>query len=337
MIETSPRPDAADHSIVEQSEGFTTRASSINRALDEIGDKWCLLILQEVFWGINSFNEMMAAMGVSRGVLSNRLKWLQSVGCLRRDQAGPGSGRPRYHLTAKSIELYDSALMAIRWERRWFQTPELDRVALIHHNCGRAFTPQMHCGACDDLVQSDDARYKPGPGATRDVREKKVRRRSSISIGEVPSKRAIYKNLVNLVGDRWTSNVIALAYHGLTRFDEFHQELPVATNILSDRLRFLVDHGIFEQFAYQDRPRRYEYHLTERGKDLFPWFLSLLQWGDKWCDPGGLGRPMLVKHTACGNLLIAEVRCNQCGEKLNAHEVDFSLDGEGAARLNLPQ
>ena len=54
---------------------FTTRASSINRALDQIGDKWCLLIIQEVLWGINSFNEMMAAMGVSRGVLSNRLKW----------------------------------------------------------------------------------------------------------------------------------------------------------------------------------------------------------------------------------------------------------------------
>ncbi|MBT5792406.1 MAG: transcriptional regulator, partial [Gammaproteobacteria bacterium] len=43
-----------------------TRASSINRALDQVGDKWCLLIIQEVFWGINSFNEMMAATGVSR-------------------------------------------------------------------------------------------------------------------------------------------------------------------------------------------------------------------------------------------------------------------------------
>ena len=44
-----------------------TRASSVNRALDQIGDKWCLLILQEVFWGINSFSEMLSATGVSRG------------------------------------------------------------------------------------------------------------------------------------------------------------------------------------------------------------------------------------------------------------------------------
>ena len=73
-----------------------TRASSINRALDEIGDKWCLLIIQEVFWGINSFNEMMTAMGVSKGVLSNRLKWLQSIDCLSKRTDDNGGKRMRY-------------------------------------------------------------------------------------------------------------------------------------------------------------------------------------------------------------------------------------------------
>jgi DNA-binding HxlR family transcriptional regulator len=79
------------------------------------------------------------------------------------------------------------------------------------------------------------------------------------------------------VGDRWTANVIALAFHGFARFDEFHRELPVATNILSDRLRFLVEEGVFEQVAYQRRPLRHEYHLTDKGRDLFPWFLALPQ------------------------------------------------------------
>jgi DNA-binding HxlR family transcriptional regulator len=307
------------------SDGFTTRASSINRALDQIGDKWCLLIIQEVLWGINSFNEMMEAMGVSRGVLSNRLKWLQQIDCLRREEDTAGSRRPRYHLTSKSVDLYDSALMAIAWERAWYQTPELDRVELVHLNCGTAFSPEMRCADCDELVCADDAGYSPGPGATRDLREKKVRRRSSISIGEIPSKRALYKNLINVVGDRWTSNVIALSYHGFTRFDQFHQELPVATNILSDRLKFLVEEGIFEQVAYQQRPQRFEYHLTDKGKGLFPWFLTLLQWGDRWCDPEGLGQPMVVTHRPCGNPLRAEVRCDQCGGVLRAHEVRFDL------------
>lgn len=307
---------------------FTTRASSINRALDQIGDKWCLLIIQEVLWGINSFNDMMEAMGVSRGVLSNRLKWLQEVGCLRKETESDSGGRPRYHLTAKSVGLYDSALMAVAWERSWYQTPELDRVDLVHLNCGKSFSPAMHCAACDQLVHAQDVSYTPGPGATRDVREKKVRRRSSIAIGEVPSKRTLYKNLINIVGDRWTSNVIALSYHGLNRFDQFHRELPVATNILSDRLRFLVEEEVFVQVAYQQRPLRYEYHLTEKGGELFPWFITLLQWGDKWCDPQEQGKPMIVTHTPCGQPLRAEVRCSECQDVLRAHEVQFTLDGE---------
>ena len=302
---------------------FTTRASSLNRALDLIGDKWCLLILQEVFWGINSFNDMMTAMGVSRGVLSNRLSWLQEVGCLRKE----ASGRPRYHLTTRSVELYDSAIMAVAWERQWYSNPQLDRVELVHRNCGRPFTAVMRCVACDDPVLARDVSYAPGPGAARDVREKKVRRRSSISIAEVPSERALYLNLINIVGDRWTSNLIALAYHGCTRFEHFHRELPVATNILSDRLRFLVEQGVFKQVIYQQRPLRNEYQLSEKGLALFPWFLSLLQWGDRWCDPQGLGKPMLLTHETCGEPLEGKVRCSECGEVLRAYDVQFSLDG----------
>ena len=305
-----------------------TRASSINRALDQIGDKWCLLIIQEVFWGINSFNEMMAAMGVSRGVLSNRLKWLQSVDCLRREQGSDQGRWPRYHLTAKSIELYDSALMAINWERAWFRTPELDAIELVHLRCGQVFNPEMRCAHCEVPVRSEDAAYEAGPGAARDVREKKVRRRSSVNIDQVPSQRSLYKNLINVVGDRWTANIIALAYHGLKRFDEFHRELPVATNILSDRLRFLVEEEIFEQVAYQQRPLRNAYHLTARGRDLFPWFLALLQWGDKWCDPEGRGPPMRVRHRHCGEVLRAQIHCSACGEVLDAHEVTYTREGE---------
>tara|TARA_R110002110_G_scaffold415748_1_gene654828 strand:+ start:64104 stop:65051 length:948 start_codon:yes stop_codon:yes gene_type:complete len=308
-----------------------TRASSINRALDQIGDKWCLLILQEVFWGINSFNDMMDAMGVSRGVLSNRLKWLQSVDCLRREEGPDGARRPRYHLTSKSVELYDSAIMAVAWERHWYQTPELDRVELTHRVCNTVFSPQMRCAGCEEVVHLKDVDYVPGPGATRDVREKKIRRRSSISIKETSSKHSLYKNLIDIVGDRWTSNVIALSFHGLSRFDAFHKELPVATNILADRLRFLVQVGIFEQVAYQQRPLRHEYHLTDKGRELFPWFLTLLQWGDRWCDPQQRGKPMQPVHTLCGAPLQAQVTCSSCRAPLKAHEVQFTRDGHKIA------
>lgn len=305
---------------------LTTRASSINRALDQIGDKWCLLILQEVFWGINSFGGILQQTGISRGVLSNRLKWLQDHDCLRRRG---GARHPSYHLTRKSVDLYHNALMAVVWEDRHFDTPEIQAVRLVHRNCGKPFVPLMSCSACHLPVDGREVSYRPGPGARQDVRDKKVRRRSSVSVDEVPSERQVYRNLVELVGDRWTANVIALAFHDLHRFDEFHRELPVATNILSDRMRFLVAQGIFELRPYQERPLRHEYHLSEKGWDLFPWFLTLLQWGDRWCDPTGDGPPMALTHTPCEQALQGRVVCDQCGDEIRPNEVDFTIRSLG--------
>jgi DNA-binding HxlR family transcriptional regulator len=303
---------------------LNTRASSINRALDQIGDKWALLIIQEVFWGINTFNEMMSAIGVSRGVLSDRLRWLQGVECLRKHIPGDNPKRPVYHLTRKSMDLYHTALMAVNWERQFFNTPELDCIALVHDNCGKAFWPVMRCTHCNEAVEADDVTYRQGPGAQYDIRQMKVRRRSSISVSNIPSSRSVYKNLINLVGDRWTANVISLAFHQFKRFDQFHAELPVATNILSDRLKLLTQEGVFRQVPYQQSPVRHEYHLTEKGLALYPYFLALLQWGDKWCGQGN-GAPVVLTHTPCGHELLAEVQCGECGERLHAKQVHFTL------------
>ncbi len=318
-------PQGTPTEAPENKNTLCTRASSITRALDEVGDKWCLLIIQEVFWGINTFTGMLEATGVSRGVLSDRLKWLQNLGCLRKKSKGEGQRGSSYHLTEKSLDLHASAMMAIDWERRYYRTPALDSVQLVHQKCGHVFTPRLQCGHCEETISGQDVEYSLGPGATRDVRSKKVRRRSSLSAAEVPSPRSVYRNLVNIVGDRWTANVIALAFHGHSRFDEFHRELPVATNILSDRLKFLEKHGIFGSRAYQQRPRRFEYYLTEKGWDLFPYFLTLLQWGDRWCDPEGRGAPMILTHKTCGHRLRGHVVCDQCGTDLEPFAVSVRL------------
>jgi len=176
-------------------------------------------------------------------------------------------------------------------------------------------------------VEGNSVEFAAGPGAGLDMRDKKVRRRSSIAVARVPSRHALYRNLINLVGDRWTASVIALAFEGHNRFDAFHAELPVATNILSDRLRLLVAEGVMSQEPYQRRPLRHEYQLTELGRDLFPWFLALQQWGDRWCNAGSAGPPTRVSHRQCGHGLKASVCCDHCGEPVKAHEVSFTLDG----------
>lgn len=309
-----------------QQNTMSTRASSINRALDEIGDKWCLLILQQVFLGIHGFNEILQATGISRGVLSDRLQWLQSKACLKRQQKTPGAGRHSYHLTLKSKDLYANALMALVWEKKFFPCAALDSINLTHTLCQQGFWPQLRCSDCNREVVAPEVEFYPGPGATRDTRLKKVRRRSSSPMsagtGQTP-----YTNLIKLVGDRWTANIIALAFHGLHRFEQFNKELPIATNILSDRLGFLVEENILLPQAYQHNPLRHEYHLSPKGSALLPWFLTLLQWGDRWCDPERLGKPMLLIHARCRQPLLAQVVCGTCQQELEPHEVQLTLTG----------
>jgi DNA-binding HxlR family transcriptional regulator len=90
---------------------------------------------------------------------------------------------------------------------------------------------------------------------------------------------------LELVGERWTLLIVRDAFLGRRRFDEFQESLGIARNILTDRLAKLVDHGIFERIRYQERPERYEYRLTDKGRDLRVPLLALMQWGDQHLSP----------------------------------------------------
>ena len=90
---------------------------------------------------------------------------------------------------------------------------------------------------------------------------------------------------LELVGERWTLLIVRDAFLGRRRFEEFQESLGIARNILTDRLAKLVDHGIFERVRYQERPERYEYRLTDKGRDLRVPLLALMQWGDRHLSP----------------------------------------------------
>ncbi|CNI44167.1 MULTISPECIES: winged helix-turn-helix transcriptional regulator [Yersinia] len=89
------------------------------------------------------------------------------------------------------------------------------------------------------------------------------------------------------VGEWWSILIIRDAFQGLTRFDEFQQSLQLSPTILTRRLKYLVESGIFEKRLYNPRPARYEYLLTERGTDLFPVIAALFHWGNQHFAPEG--------------------------------------------------
>ena len=84
---------------------------------------------------------------------------------------------------------------------------------------------------------------------------------------------------MSVIGDRWTLLIIRDCFLGLSRFDQFQKNLGITRHLLTDRLKRLVSVGILEKRPYQEKPMRYDYVLTEKGKDLGASMSALMEWG----------------------------------------------------------
>jgi DNA-binding HxlR family transcriptional regulator len=136
---------------------------------------------------------------------------------------------------------------------------------------------------------------------------------------------------LDLIGDWWSPLIIRDLFLDVRRFDELVEDLGISRNLLATRLKSLTDHGIIERRAYQQRPVRYEYHLTKAGIDLVPVILALSDWGDRWARPKE-GSPILFVHTVCGHQFHPAVVCSECGVPLVAAEVKAVPGPGGAAK-----
>jgi DNA-binding HxlR family transcriptional regulator len=115
---------------------------------------------------------------------------------------------------------------------------------------------------------------------------------------------------------------------GVRRFDEIQADLGIARNVLQTRLTKLLAEGVLERSLYERRPPRYEYRLTEKGLDLWPTVVSLMQWGDRHAAPNGPA--VLLEHRDCGGAVDEHRICASCGQRLSVRDVR-ALPGPGAA------
>ena len=125
---------------------------------------------------------------------------------------------------------------------------------------------------------------------------------------------------LSVVGDRWTLLVLRECFLGTRRFDAFEQRLGITRHLLADRLKTLVRAGVLNKVAYQQRPLREEYRLTDKGRDLYPVIMSLVNWGDRHMSDEN-GPPIRHIHRTCGKPLRAQLVCSECAEPLAPHEV----------------
>jgi DNA-binding HxlR family transcriptional regulator len=154
-----------------------------------------------------------------------------------------------------------------------------------------------------------------------------------MSIAAYAEKNCSIAKPLSFLGERWTVLVLRDLFLGRRRFDDIQASLGVATNVLSARLATLTEEGIVDRRRYSEHPERFEYVLSEKGRDLQPLLLALLAWGDKYTAENGA--PMEVVHGDHAFHMVPT--CSECGEPIDTHNV-HSRPGPGATeeQLRLP-
>ncbi|AXS83849.1 MULTISPECIES: helix-turn-helix domain-containing protein [Marinobacter] len=144
---------------------------------------------------------------------------------------------------------------------------------------------------------------------------------------------------LNEVGDWWSLLIVLHAMYGTRRFVDFQQELGIAKNILCDRLARLVDNEVLRKVDVGEHGSRFEYRLTEKGRDLFPVVIALRQWGDKW-NPAPDQTLLDLRDRATGRPIQAVEVQNADGNPLTIRDVfvpDESLPEGKRTQPDSPQ
>jgi DNA-binding HxlR family transcriptional regulator len=125
-----------------------------------------------------------------------------------------------------------------------------------------------------------------------------------------------------VIGERWTWVILRQAFNGARRFEDFQRGIGLARNVLTERLNWLVDHGIFERRSYAEHAARElnEYRLTDKGRALFPVYSALMQWGNEWT--GLHAPPVELLHKPCGRRTTVRVVCSECGEDIHVRDTE---------------
>ena len=122
---------------------------------------------------------------------------------------------------------------------------------------------------------------------------------------------------LGVIGEKWSLLAIRELAFGVHRFDAIARNTGAPRDILTNRLRRLETAGVLEKRQYQERPPRFEYHLTEAGDELRPVLLSLAQWGDRWAMDE---RATTFVHT-CGEELELVYTCRACDGEVSGRDL----------------
>jgi DNA-binding HxlR family transcriptional regulator len=138
---------------------------------------------------------------------------------------------------------------------------------------------------------------------------------------------------LEIVGEWWSLLIIRDVFLGVTRFDQMQERLGISRNVLNQRLASLVSAGVLAKVPYSEHPPRFDYRLTDKGRDLWPVITTMRQWGDRYAAPDG--PPMELIHKGCAQVTQAKLVCSECGEPMGPRDVR-GVPGPGAVEPLVP-
>ena len=148
------------------SKRYDNLACSAARALEVVGERWTMLIVRDLFYGMRRFDELQRDLGVARNILSTRLATLVDEGIARRVQYCDAPVRHEYRLTPKGEDLFPVLLALISWGDRW-AAPQGAPVVMTHTRCGQDLEPVVVCSFCGEEPLPHTVHARVGPGLSR--------------------------------------------------------------------------------------------------------------------------------------------------------------------------
>ncbi|GIH28709.1 HxlR family transcriptional regulator [Acrocarpospora phusangensis] len=140
---------------------------------------------------------------------------------------------------------------------------------------------------------------------------------------------------LGLIGDEWNLLILRYAMMGVRRYGEWREALPISHAVLTRRLAYLTDMGVFEKAEYESRSRRLEYRLTKRGRDLWPILLSVWAWEAAWVPEHVESLPLMV-HKRCGEQFLPVLTCAACAKPVQPRDIVGGFGPSGTWERSVP-
>jgi len=286
-----------------------------------IGDSYTFLITREAFFGASRFEDFATGLRISRARLAERLKHLVAAGIFEKRLYSKTSKRYEYRFTQKGLSLYQIAIPLLEWGDTW--RPRKNGVVLHHKLCGNPVIQKTICCACTEEVKYEDILWPSSPVLiSSEKRSSNVRgwRKTSL-MTDVSDRHDSAAQTLNAVGDRWSILVMYLALHGNFRFKDALSGLGVADNILSNRLKHLVEQKLLVRRTEHNQQI---YVPTKSGIALLPVMLAQRMWASKWQSHEG-GQCPGPHHATCTTSLTTKCVCIHCEHPIHPSDVNVHV------------